>query len=67
MFGSDYSIPVLKVDVAQSLYLMRSNLTKEFGNASQFVNWNPHITLELNTDGPIIIPPVIKLSKLGCY
>lgn len=64
LFGPGAEVPVIRVNVHNVLYDFRSAL-EEF-SASEFPDWNPHITLDLRA--PIIrIPETIKLMTPGVY
>jgi 2'-5' RNA ligase len=67
LFGPNNDIPVIRVMVPPELTWLRNEALKEFGNGSEFKDWNPHITLDLIHLDIVRIPFEIQLTDLGLY
>lgn len=67
MFGPRRDLPVVRVTVPPVMVWLRNELVREFGNASEFKDWNPHITLDFAHTNEINIPFHINLNELGLY
>lgn len=64
LFGPDNDIPVATLSVPVGMHHLREEL-QQF-SVSQFTDWKPHITLDLEAP-EIRIPQVIRLDFLGVY
>lgn len=67
MFGSHKDIPVVRVNPPQELYDLITYLGGHNIVSTAEYPWNPHITLNLSTEGTIVIPKFIPLYDLGLY
>lgn len=68
MFGPNKDIPVLTLYPKDDLNEIRESLIgKGVPAPSAFAEFNPHITLKLNHNYTIEIPPRIRLVGLGLY
>lgn len=67
-FGDNNDIPVLRVRPPVGLWDLRTELKQHcyLPNPNKY-EWSPHITLKLDHDYPVIIPPIIRLYDLGLY
>lgn len=67
MFGPNKNVPVLRVSVSQGLQNLRVDLVEALGNVSEFKDWQPHITLHLDSEYTIHLPREIQLDDLGVF
>lgn len=67
MFGPKHDVPVIKVECIEEVIILRESLLS-YGvpNPSEW-GWNPHITLQLTPEQPLVIPSIFKLSHLDVY
>jgi 2'-5' RNA ligase len=67
LFGPNEDIPVLTLIVPEAVRDIRTLLEDKFDNASEFKDWNPHVTLDFECPGVIQIPPMLSLIEFGLY
>lgn len=67
LFGPDRTIPVARVTVDNDMRSLRNSLERRFENASQFKDWNPHISLDISVAQDIKLPYIIELTDFGLY
>jgi hypothetical protein len=67
LFGPKRDIPVLRVLLPSKMVGLRSICEAYLGNASEFKDWNPHITLDFAHSNEVNIPFDIQLTDLGLY
>jgi 2'-5' RNA ligase len=67
MFGPNKDIPVVRVIPNKQMWYWRKLAESMLWNASEFKEWNPHITIDLNAPSNIILPKVIKVTDFGLY
>lgn len=67
LFGPEKNLPVVTVMVGKHLWAIRKMAELQLWNASEFKDWNPHITLDLEAPGDLRIPKAIKVSDFGLY
>jgi 2'-5' RNA ligase len=67
LFGPNLDVPVVTLEVNDSVNDIRRLCEKNFESPSEFKEWNPHVTLDLETPGSLVIPPILSLIEFGLY
>lgn len=67
LFGPKNDVPVLTVTPGKDIWGIRKLAEASLWNGSEFLDWNPHITLSPKPAETVIISPMIRVTHFGLY